>query len=508
MGFFFSIQHANIVAYLTDSRQVTPPRMTVHDLWTFLGAAGEGRRFFANRGFVSSDHVAEGEVALESQRAFDAVDQLLRTTQRETWMEDAFVIRTLSGLKQRLTAYDLFGLTVRGDGRDEELTAFALNAAYSSGARALILITACESPKTPLEFLDPFPALAPLVEDLGQRPGMLFWDLKGNSLYAPLNDAHTVFGQLLQALRGGWHGAIEDVLERNRRVTRPKRILHLSDLHLGTIQAAENQQLLLQRLRRVVPTVDRIVITGDLFDEPKREYSIHFQNFSFALRQFSSKPPVIIPGNHDQKTLGNVARNLREVADLDWEKLVVDDDMGAVFFCFDSSRDAAWARGKVTTAQRRDVAVEYEARANERLEIEGYLRVALVHHHPFSFLADEQSLLNRGLRWVGKTDESFLCMEDGDEFVDWCARRGIPLILHGHKHIPRHVCRDIWVEGARQPRNVNAVGCGTSLGAEGKPLSYNVVTYDHDSQRAGVSCFADPGDGGGFVGTKLVAFDA
>lgn len=182
--------------------------------------------------------------------------------------------------------------------------------------------------------------------------------------------------------------------------------------------------------------------------------------------------------------------------------------MGTVFFCFDSSRDAAWAQGKVTPTQRRDVAVEFEARINDRQEIEGYLRVALVHHHPFSFQADEQSLLNRTLRLVGTSDETFLCMEDGDEFVDWCARKDIPLIMHGHKHIPRHVCKDISVADAWLPRSVHAVGCGTSLGAEGKPLSYNLVSYDHHSQLAGVSCFADPGDGGGFVGTKLVVFNA
>jgi hypothetical protein len=117
--------------------------------------------------------------------------------------------------------------------------------------------------------------------------------------------------------------------------------------------------------------------------------------------------------------------------------------------------------------------VRWPAFANERLEIERYLCVALVHHHPFSFLVDEKSLLNRGLRWVGKTDECFLCMEDGDKFVDWYARRSIPLIMHSHKHIPRYVCRDIWGEGVQRTRNANAVGCGTSFGAEGKPLSYN-----------------------------------
>lgn len=503
MGFFFSIKDANVVAYLTDPRRPRPPRLTGFQLSNFVGAIAHGG---GQRIFVSSDPVAAEEVRDEAVRTLAELERAGKGW--DQILDDAFVERTLDGLKRQFSAYWLFGLTIRGGQRDDELNAFALNAAYSSGHRALFLITQYDSPDEPLEVLDPFKVLAPLVEDLGKRPGMLFWDAEGSSLYAPLDHAQAVYADLLPVLRNGPARQLGRVLQDHRQARKPKRILHISDLHLGTNQAAENQQLLLQQLRRVVPKVDRVVITGDLFDEPKREYSIHFQNFSYALRQFSNKVPVIVPGNHDQKAWGNVARDLREVAELDWQKLVVDEEMAAVFFCFDSSRDADWAKGRVTVQQKRDVAVEYEAHLNQNPEIEKYLNVALVHHHPFSFEADEKSFLNRALRLAGRSDEGFLCMEDGQEFVDWCARRGIPLILHGHKHIPRHVCKRIWLDGDRPVSDVSAVGCGTSLGAEGKPLSYNLVTWDHDTRRVGVSCFADPGDGGGFVGQKLAVFNA
>lgn len=502
MGFFFSIRDANIVAYLTDQRQARPPRTTAQQLYNLMGAMKHGGQA---EGFISSDRAATLKVKDEAGHALDVLERGRRWGSE--LLEDAFVEATLVRLKRLFSAYDLFGLTVRGGERDAELDAFAMNAAYSSGHRALFLITRDLWPDQPLEVLDPFKILAPLVEDLGKRPGMLFWNGEGTSLYAPLDEAQAVYAELLAVLRGGSPMELAGVLQAHRRTHKPKRILHISDLHLGTNQAAENQQLLLQRLQRVAPSVDRVVITGDLFDEPKREYSIHFKNFSYALRQFSNKSPVIVPGNHDQKTWGNVARDLQEVADLEWDRLVVDDDMGTVFFCFDSSRDADWARGKVTDRQKRDVAVEYGARLNQNQAIEKYLNVALVHHHPFSFEAEEKSLLNRTLRLMGKSDEDFLCMEDGPEFVDWCARKNIPLILHGHKHIPRHVIKRVWVED-RLECNVSAVGCGSSLGAEGKPLSYNVVTWDHNARLVGVSCFADPGDGGGFVGQKLAVFNA
>src|SRR6266581_1524067 len=131
-------------------------------------------------------------------------------------------------------------------------------------------------------------------------------------------------------------------------------------------------------------------------------------------------------------------------------------------------------------------------------EIENYLRVALVHHHPFSFDTGAESLIQRGLRLFGASDERFLRFDDADKFVAWCAQRGAPLILHGHKHVPRHVQH--WVsDGQGGGVEISSVGCGTSLGAEGKALSYNIVTWDPVSRKWGALFFSDPGDGSGFT---------
>jgi len=56
-----------------------------------------------------------------------------------------------------------------------------------------------------------------------------------------------------------------------------------------------------------------------------------------------------------------------------------------VFFCFDSSREVDWANGRVTTEQRLQVATQFDKLSLQRPEIEDYLRVALIHHHLFSF---------------------------------------------------------------------------------------------------------------------------
>jgi len=97
-----------------------------------------------------------------------------------------------------------------------------------------------------------------------------------------------------------------------------------------------------------------------------------------------------------------------------------------------------------------------------------------------------------------KITDELLRMDDADSFLGWCANRRVGLILHGHKHVPRY--RQEWVtrsDGTGQ--SITAVGCGTTLGAQGKPLSYNLIAWEPVSRRWNVSYFMDPGDGSGFV---------
>ncbi len=78
---------------------------------------------------------------------------------------------------------------------------------------------------------------------------------------------------------------------------------------------------------------------------------------------------------------------------------------------------------------------------------------------------------------LGIGEEQFLQMDHADDFLQWCAGRRVRLILHGHKHVARHVEDSIeWTHGLHAGcRPVTAVGCGTSPGAEGMPLACNSV---------------------------------
>jgi hypothetical protein len=253
-----------------------------------------------------------------------------------------------------------------------------------------------------------------------------------------------------------------------------------------------------------------VVITGDLFDNPKENDALAFRNFRSHLHSATGKEVLVVPGNHDQRLSGNslfgFGRKLRELTKLEWSSVFVDDNLGCVFYCFDSTRDAGdFARGCVTAQQMMEVSTEFETKAVSNPSIRDYLSVVLVHHHPYSFRSDGETPLQRVIANVGLDEESFLRMDNADEFLSWCVGRRIPLVLHGHKHVARHVQERIWWSHGqtREARQVTAVGCGTSLGVEQRPLSYNVVEWSPVTKKWTVSYFSDPGFGTGFEETYV-----
>jgi 3',5'-cyclic AMP phosphodiesterase CpdA len=299
---------------------------------------------------------------------------------------------------------------------------------------------------------------------------------------------------------------IDRQLREYKPPLRSKKILHISDLHFGSKYADRYHVLLAEKLASVVPQVNKIVITGDLFDNPKKQARQTFQAFRAELRRMTQKDedPIVIPGNHDQRWMGNrlwiFGKRLDQLVDLQWSRLVIDNQLQTVFFCFDSARHGNWARGSVSREQMIEMGAAFEQACNQRPEVRRFLSIALIHHHPFSFKTAEFTFLERTMLQFGISDETFLQMEDAEEFVTWCARRGVSAILHGHKHVAHDAVRRVNIVrgGGTVQREIRAIGCGSSLGMDGTALSFDVVTWDERSGKWGVSFFSDPGDGSGF----------
>jgi UDP-2,3-diacylglucosamine pyrophosphatase LpxH len=275
-----------------------------------------------------------------------------------------------------------------------------------------------------------------------------------------------------------------------------RRILHLSDLHFGTKYASRNKAYLLGRLEEIKHSIDRVVITGDLSDNPSERDADDFYDFRTSCQRISRNEPIVVPGNHDQRWLGNIAGGEGRLAELEWSPVVHDDDIRCVFFCFNSAIKGDFARGRITNRQFMRVATKFQNDGNLKLRIREYLRIALVHHHPFSYQVEPVTLIQRVLRKVKLTDEPFMRLEDSEDFVKWAARMNVEIILHGHMHEQIYLKKDVQVpEGWR---SLCAVECGASLGAEGTSLTYNLISWDSSSKRWTVTFWADPGDGSGF----------
>ena len=73
----------------------------------------------------------------------------------------------------------------------------------------------------------------------------------------------------------------------------PARLLHLSDLHVGTVEEPEIERALDTLIERADPTL--IVATGDLTHRARPQEHRRAAEFLKRLE----RPLLVIPGNHD-----------------------------------------------------------------------------------------------------------------------------------------------------------------------------------------------------------------
>jgi 3',5'-cyclic AMP phosphodiesterase CpdA len=497
MGARFAINHSNLIGYLTADRDARAPRSDRETLGTFLMSLAYNRNLISSTQGTQDDWT---ERVREAAR--DRLDRMRFQFGELEPMPPEAVARFLDPLRTYFTGYDFYALVLPTGKWNEDQASFAFftEAAVSSHTSGLVLMPD-EPPYSGLsQFVDPFPALKVLADNPIAPPGVVFWTPLRGTCALPLNDARAFFrGQLLDALEGGLE-ATDGAIRAQAARQKAKRILHLSDLHIGLQETAQRRSWLKQHLAKVLPSIDRVVVTGDLFDTPKQELRTSFDELRHDVERLTTKSLLVIPGNHDVRVKGNAlgvfGRNAKHVVDLEWSPVVVDDDIQTVFFSFNSSEDGDFATGSVNLRQRLDRGTEHDALIEKHPKVRGYFSVALVHHHPVSYSSLPTALYERLLaRFVG--EEKLIAFNDAKSFLKWCADRGVGLVLHGHKHMP-HLAT-VEVSTANGDRAVTVVGCGSSVGAEGKPMCYDIVTFDPVTGRWSVSFYHDErGDGGGF----------
>ena len=515
MGAIFRLEHGNIMAYLT-SRSFAAPRVRRQDLGEFLDVFVDNpeRYLIPERGFEPwPDYVSEiakrarlklDESQASSNQASDS------QSEREKIVNGRVVEDLLSELRSEFSYYPLYALAV-GEGSELRQRAELL-ATLPLYGNLLVLIPELDHENRNLNVIDPVPSFSVGLHAASEWPGFVFWTLNGASCFCSLDALEDLVSLLKREIdNGGWRrrrhrpwpefgypGNFDAILKNreNSRRKESRRLLHLSDLHFGTDYATENQAFLNAELRDVVKEVDRVVITGDLFDTPDKHYATQFTTFRDNITYLSGGvEPIAITGNHDQRMKGIWGKDYEQVARIGPSRVEVDDNCKMIFVCFNSSEGGRLAQGKISDTQFRSIGAEYRNLLSTRSELKSYLPIVLVHHHPFSFEAEPEGWLESVMNRIGFSLEPTLVLKNPEKLYEWCVDWDIKTILHGHKHKARYVEREVSHVGKNMI--LTAIGCGSSLGAEGSPVSYNLVEWEA-VKRKWVASFHESTNGGAF----------
>lgn len=504
MGAQFDLSHINLVGYLTDETGLAAPRSDLDTIGKFLMSLAYGQNLISSTHGSADDWTQQVSNAARDQ--FNRLNFQFGEPSNDQPIDSR---RYLDPLRTYFTGYDFYALVLPSDRFDDQESnlRFFREAGFGSGANGLVLLPSQRHEPGLAQFVDPFPALRVLAEQPIAPPGVLFWTRLGSACALSLPDAFRFLRHdLLDALSGGLRATDKVIaLQASRR--RSKRILHLSDLHIGLAEATQRRSYLKRHVRGLLPSIDRVAVTGDLFDTPSENLRASFDEFRRDVEDGTSKRLLVIPGNHDMRIKGNaiggLGRKAEYVTDLDWSPIDVDDDMQTVFFSFNSSETGNFARGSVSLRQRLLRAERHDDEIHRRKQVRDYFNIALVHHHPVNYGSQPTALYERILARLGG-DDRLIAFEESEDFLKWCGGREVGLVLHGHKHIPHLVT----VPPARSDSGeVTVVGCGSSVGAGGKPMCYDVVTIEPTTKRWSVSFYQDErGDGSGFT-IQNVALD-
>ncbi len=510
MGTPFSLGQANILSYLV-SRAAPPPRLTYGALEEFLSALthiSEESWLPPSAEFAEKTsnwaHQMQGKARGPHEKVLTEGDLQRTFTPIFPILNDLEICATLMGTKKHRTG-----------AKD------SVNKATSGHpCRILALFPESPEPNEVIHVADPDNGFQAALDRRDLWPGLVLSTPTGRSAFLPLEEANT---RLVHLWTTRGYADFEDIdrweeaASALTALTQPsstvrhrvnRRLLHLSDLHFGTKDAAAKQGYLAASVARELRgEVDQIVITGDLFNHPIKKHAQLSKAFSHSLQLLSGRQPIEVPGNHDQRFFGNAlsifGRRMDMLADFDLRPRVqVDHEARIVFFCFDSCRIGSWAKGRISEEQLLDMARDFDV-ANRNGRLDSYRRIALVHHHPYQYPSKAHEIFVNPAVWRGH--EKFVALDGSTQFLAWCASRRISLILHGHKHIPRLIVDHIDIDGdSDQSQRIVTAGCGSSMAIRSRQMSFNVIEWNPELNTWTVKFRVDM-DGRGFQTARMLA---
>lgn len=188
-----------------------------------------------------------------------------------------------------------------------------------------------------------------------------------------------------------------------------KKIVHISDLHFGTVER-KIADAIIADINTLKP--DLVVVSGDLTQRARKG---QFRAAKEFLDKLNSKK-IIIPGNHDIPLFNLFMRflfpltNYKNIISQDISPFYQDETMAVLGI--NSARSLTWKSGRISMEQ-----IDY---MKEKLcTIDNKIFKIIVTHHPFIPPPGEP-----GIRLVGRSAKAI-------HIMDKCS---IDLLLAGHLH--------------------------------------------------------------------------
>lgn len=233
-----------------------------------------------------------------------------------------------------------------------------------------------------------------------------------------------------------------------------RRIIHLSDVHFGAVDAGV-AELVVAKVNELAPDV--VVVSGDLTQRAKTKEFLAARAFLELLPQ----PQIVVPGNHDVPARNLFARFFTPLAKFrrhitpDLTPTFFDEELAIVGL--NTARSFVIKGGRVN---REQIAFVQDKLCN----IDDAVLKIVVTHHPFDLPDDSHHS-----DVVGRADIAMPAI----------AACGGDVLLAGHLHVT-HIettAKRYKIEGGGNALVVQA-GTATSTRVRGEARSFNLIEFD------------------------------
>jgi len=264
-------------------------------------------------------------------------------------------------------------------------------------------------------------------------------------------------------------------------------LIHVSDLHFGRPASSERLNSLRELIVELAP--DAVAVSGDLTQRcTRKEFA---QAREYLDRIGEEAPYIVIPGNHDIRWLGAVARNMgglfrQQAHNFKYSryKRYISEDLspllevqGAVIAGVNTAHGIA--RGSITR-RFRDLGVIGHVKKQDIERVREIFenaspdasRIVMIHHNP---IRGELS----GRHGLANTEQALHAF----------ASLGTELILCGHDHL--QAIHD--VERGVHGLVISTAGTISNRLRPGRASSFNVVTIDERTINITTYAWQDPG---------------